>query len=119
MHPIEHLRYVARAHGADPVEVAMGAADAIAGISRDPAAALVAARRLVEHHPTNAPLWSVCAHAVTSMDPYRDVDDLARRIANDPTATNLVDALDAILHPLARAKLFAAMNERHLAAEAG
>ena len=63
MHPIEHLRYVARAHGADPVEVAMGAADALAGISRDPAAALVAARRLVEHHPTNAPLWSVCAHA--------------------------------------------------------
>ena len=94
MHPIEHLRYVARAHGADPVEVAMGAADALAGISRDPAAALVAARRLVEHHPTNAPLWSVCAHAVTSMDPYRDVDDLARRIANDATATNLVDALD-------------------------
>jgi hypothetical protein len=94
MHPIEHLRYVARAHGADPVEVAMGAADALAGISRDPAAALVAARRLVEHHPTNAPLWSVCAHAVTSMDPYRDVDDVARRIANDATATHLVDALD-------------------------
>ena len=94
MHPIEHLRYVARAHGADPVEVALGAADALAGVSRDPAAALVSARRLVEHHPTNAPLWSVCAHAVTSMDPYRDVDDLAKRIANDSTATNLVDALE-------------------------
>ncbi|CAB4612448.1 unannotated protein [freshwater metagenome] len=94
MHPIEHLRYVARAHGADPLEVALGAADALSGIAHDPAGALVAARRLVEHHPTNAPLWSVCAHAVTSMEPYRDVDDLARKIANDPTATQLVDALD-------------------------
>jgi hypothetical protein len=28
------------------------------------------------------------------MDPYRDVDDLARRIANDATATHLVDALE-------------------------
>ena len=94
MHPIEHLRYVARAHGADPVEIAIGAADALASISRDPSAALVSARRLVEHHPTNAPLWSVCAHAVTSMDPYRDVDDLARRITSDATATHLVDALE-------------------------
>ena len=94
MHPIEHLRYVARAHGADPLEVALGAADALSGIAHDPAGALVAARRLVEHHPTNAPLWSVCAHAVTSMEPYRDVDDLARKIAHDPTATQLVDALD-------------------------
>ena len=94
MHSFEHLRYVARAHGADPVEVALSAADALAGVAHDPPAALVSARRLVEHHPVNAPLWSVCAHAVTSFDPYHDIDSAARAIANDPTATHLVDALE-------------------------
>ena len=94
MHPIEHLRYVARAHGADPVEVALGAADALIGVSRDPGATLVSARRLVEHHPSNGPLWSVCATAVTSFDPGRDTDEVARSIADDPVAGHLADALD-------------------------
>ena len=96
MHPIEHLRYVARAHGADPVEVALGAADALMGVARDTGATLVSARRLVEHHPSNAPLWSVCATAVTSMDAYRAVDDLARAISNDSVAGHLADALDDV-----------------------
>lgn len=96
MHPIEHLRYVARAHGADPVEVALGAADALIGVSRDPGATLVSARRLVEHHPSNGPLWSVCATAVTSFDPGRDTDEVARAIADDATAGHLADALDEV-----------------------
>lgn len=96
MHPIEHLRYVARAHGADPVEVALGAADALMGVARDPGATLVSARRLVEHHPSNAPLWSVCATAVTSMEPYAAVDSLAQDISTDPVAGHLADALDDV-----------------------
>jgi hypothetical protein len=31
---------------------------------------------------------------VTSFDPYQDIDSAARAIANDPTATHLVDALE-------------------------
>jgi len=93
VHPIEHLRYVARSHGADPIEVALGAADALAGIASNPAATLVSARRLVEYHPTNAPLWSVCAHGVTSIDPWRDIDRIAREISLDQTASHLADAL--------------------------
>jgi hypothetical protein len=31
---------------------------------------------------------------VTSFDPYHDIDSAARAIANDPTATHLVDALE-------------------------
>lgn len=96
VHPIEHLRYVARAHGADPVEIALGAADALIGVSRDPGATLVSARRLVEHHPTNGPLWSVCATAVTSFDPARDTDEMARAIADDSTAGHLADALEEV-----------------------
>ena len=95
VHPIEHLRYVARSHGADPVEIALEAADALGSVARDTSATLVAARRLVEHHPVNAQLWSVCAHAVTAMDPYSAIGDVARAISNDATATHLADALES------------------------
>jgi hypothetical protein len=33
---------------------------------------------------------------VTSFDPYHDIDSTARAIANDPTATHLVDALEGV-----------------------
>lgn len=93
VHPIEHLRYVARSHGADPVDIALGAADALSQVARDSAATVVSARRLVEHHPLNAPLWTVCAHAVTAMDPYGAVEVVASKIAHDQTATHLREGL--------------------------
>lgn len=96
VHPIEHLRYVARAHGADPVDVALGAADALAGVARDPGATLVSARRLVEHHPLNAQLWAVCAHAVTSIDVVTDLRAVSRELSSDPTSDHVVDMLDDI-----------------------
>ena len=93
VHPIEFLRYVARSHGADPVEVAMGAADALSGVTHDPAAMLVAARRLVEHHATNAPLWSLCARGVTAMDPRTELRSASRALSTDQTASHLAAAL--------------------------
>ena len=93
MHPIEFLRYVARSHGGDPVEMAMGAADALSGVTNDMGALMVAARRLVEHHETNAQLWSTCAHAVTSFDPRHELRERSRALSSDPTATFLADAI--------------------------
>lgn len=96
VHPIEHLRYVARSHGADPVEVAFGAADALSGVVSDPPALLVSARRLVEHHPSNAFLWTVCAHAVTSIDPRADIAAAVRSMSHDDTGGHLVGALSNV-----------------------
>lgn len=93
VHPIEFLRYVARSHGSDPVELAVGAADALSGVTHDPGALMVSARRLVEHHQTNAPLWSVCAHAVTAFEPSRELRDRSRALSSDPTGIHLADAL--------------------------
>lgn len=75
------------------MEIALEAADALGAVARDTSATLVAARRLVEHHPVNAQLWSVCAHAVTSMDPYGAISDVARAISSDATASHLADAI--------------------------
>lgn len=96
MHPIEHLRYVARSHGADPVEIALEAANALGAVARDTSATLVAARRLLEHHPVNGQLWSVCAHAVTAMDPYVAIGEVARAISSDATASHLADAFSGV-----------------------
>ena len=93
VHPIEFLRYVARSHGSDPVELAMGAADALSGVTHDPGALMVSARRLVEHHPTNAPLWSVCARGVTAFEPSRELREFSRALSVDPTGIHLADAL--------------------------
>ena len=71
MHPIEHLRYVARAHYYDPCEVASDAAYALIALSSDPGGLLVGCRLVLEYHPDNAPLWWVCAQAVTSLEPRR------------------------------------------------
>ena len=95
MHPIEHLRYVARVHGADPVEVALEAAEGLVHMVRDPAGAVVSARRMMEHHPENAPLWWVCAHAVTSMDPRTALRECARALSTDATSTVLQSELPA------------------------
>ena len=93
MHPIEHLRYVARAHGADPVDIALGAADALLGVARDPAATLVSARRLVEHHPLNPALWAMCAQAVTALEPRIEVARVADDVANDDVASHMMELL--------------------------
>lgn len=86
VHPIEHLRYVARVHGADPVEVALEASEGLVHMVRDPAAVVVSARRMMEHHPENAPLWWVCAHAVTAMEPQTAIRECAQALSTDATS---------------------------------
>ncbi len=95
VHPIEHLRYVARAHGADPVEVALEAAEALVHMVRDPAGVVVSARRMMEHHPENAPLWWICAHAVTAMEPHIAIRECARALSTDATSAILQAELPA------------------------
>ena len=93
MHPIEHLRYVARSHGSDPVEVALETASAFSSLVNDPAGLVVAARRVVEHHPTNAPLWWMCARVLTALDPRLELRLCVDALQNDATSTHIVDAL--------------------------
>lgn len=71
MHPIEHLRYVARASHPDPLVVAQEAAFALLALSHDANGLLVGCRLVIDYHPDNAPLWWVCAKAVTSFEPRR------------------------------------------------
>jgi hypothetical protein len=93
MHPIEHLRYVARAQGADPASLAEEAAHALGSLRADPAGLVVACRRIVERHPFVGPLWWVCANVTTSAEPFDAVWELASAIRDDRTGAELGAAL--------------------------
>ncbi|MDA3016579.1 MAG: hypothetical protein O2841_00910 [Actinomycetota bacterium] len=121
MHPIEHLRYVARARGADPVSLVRETAAALSGLGHEPAGIVLATRRIVQRHPTCAPLWWLCSHVLGALDPFSTLRDCEEEIKNDTTIKNLRDAVPqdavvcvvgwptAVLHALASrgdAKIF-------------
>ena len=94
MHPIEHLRYVARATGADPAVVAREAADALVEMVRiQPAGLVPACRRLIDRHLSSGPVWWLSARMLRSEDPVRAGRQAARELEQDPTGNRLADAL--------------------------
>ena len=94
MHPIEHLRYVARATGADPAVIAREAADALVEMARiQPAGLVPACRRLIERHVASGPVWWLSARMLRSEDPPRAGRESAQQLDSDPTSRHLADAL--------------------------
>jgi len=93
VHPIEHLRYVARAHGVDASALVEETAHALGSLHFDPAGLIVACRRIVERHPFTGPMWWLCSNVVTSAEPFEAVWDLAGTMRNDSTGSALADAL--------------------------
>src|SRR4051812_25485287 len=68
VHPIEQLRYVARAAGEGPALLAREAAGALAAFSDDPAGLVTACRRLVDRQPTSGPIWWLAARVLGAPD---------------------------------------------------
>jgi hypothetical protein len=93
VHPIEHLRYVARAQGVDPVALVEETAHALASLRFDPSGLVVACRRIVERHPFSGPLWWLCARVATSSEPFDVVWELAEEIREDRTPAQLAAEL--------------------------
>lgn len=93
MHPIERLRYVARASGADQELLVRESAAALAGLGVDPAGLVTACRRIIDRHVTSAPLWWLCARVLTAAEPASEGWDAADEIAADPTGSELAAAL--------------------------
>lgn len=93
MHPIEHLRYVARARGADATSLVREAATALASLRADHANLVIAGRRIVERHPEVGPLWWMCATLLTSDDPTARAWEIAEQIDADATPRQVAAAL--------------------------
>lgn len=86
MHPIERLRYVARAEEDRPTLLVREAAGAIAGFSDDPSGLLTACRRLVDRHWVLAPMWWLAARVLCSLNPYEEAWQAADELEADDTA---------------------------------
>lgn len=93
MHPIEHLRYVARSSGGDQRTLVRETASAMRSMAFDPSALVVACRRITERHPTSGPLWWLCSTVLTAPDPIATAVRLANALVDDTTPDALVDAL--------------------------
>jgi hypothetical protein len=93
VHPIERLRYVARASGADQALLVDETARALGAFTSDPTGLVTACRRIVDRHPTSAPLWWLCARVLTAPDPNREAWAAVDEIARDPTPIELAHSL--------------------------
>lgn len=93
VHPIEHLRHVARSRGADSTILVREAAVALGSLRADHANLVIACRRIVERHPEAGPLWWLCAQLLTSDDPTSLAWELADRAEDDPTSRAIAAAL--------------------------
>jgi hypothetical protein len=93
MHPIERLRAVARASSMSPVLAVRETAGAIASVAGDPYALVTAGRRMIDRHPTAAPLWWFASRVLTAADPRLEARRAADEIADDDTPLELAHAL--------------------------
>jgi hypothetical protein len=94
MHPIERLRYVARASGVDPAILVRETAGALAAVVRvEPAGLVPACRRLIERHLATGPVWWLAARVLTAADPVDAAWAAAAEIEDDTTAAALARVL--------------------------
>lgn len=93
MHPIEHLRHVARASGAPQRALVREAASAVGSFARDPAALVTVCRRLVSRQPSSGPLVWLSARLLTATDVRSEAWDAVEAIENDTSTKELERAI--------------------------
>ena len=93
MHPIERLRWVARAPEGDVNLVAAEAASALASFADDPAGLVIACRRLVERRPSCGPMWWLASRVLCALDPGLEAVLVAADLERDRTALALAEEL--------------------------
>ncbi|HLN04849.1 MAG TPA: hypothetical protein VK217_01120 [Acidimicrobiales bacterium] len=94
MHPIERLRWIARARDETPTTLAAEAGWTLAELAlEEPPALVTACRRLLESHVTVGPLWWVAATVLVAPDPDQAARRAVGELCSDPTAELLARAL--------------------------
>jgi hypothetical protein len=93
MHPIERLRYVARASGVPQAVLVREAAGALASFSREPQGLVTACRRMLARQPGSGPLLWLGARVLAASDPLAELRRCMDALDDDPTGTELRYAL--------------------------
>jgi len=93
VHPIEQLRYVARASGADAGLLVQEAASALGVFRHDRPGLVTAARRLLTRQPTVGPLWWMCSRLTMASDPWGEARAVIDELRSDRTDRELAHNL--------------------------
>lgn len=114
MHPIERLRYVARATGYPQSTIVSEAARALAAFADDPQGLVTACRRLVSRQPGSAPLVWLCARVLCAGDPRSEIRAALAQLEGDRTARGLEHVVppDAVVTVLGWPEIIAEMLVR-------
>lgn len=93
MHPVERLRYVARATGYPQHVIVSETARALASYANDPQGLVTACRRMVQRQPGSAPLVWLCARVLCAGDPYSEIRSAIEAFESDTTSRELAHVL--------------------------
>jgi hypothetical protein len=93
VHPIERLRYVARASGASQDVLVQETARALTSFDDDPQALVTACRRIVSRQPSSGALVWFAARVLAAGDPRTEMWEAAGEVAADATPRELAHAL--------------------------
>lgn len=94
MHPMEQLRFVARAGGADSSLLVAESAQALSMFAHEPQALLVACKQLLTRQPTVGGLWWVCSRMLMAADPRSEARAVVADLRSDMTSHTLARILD-------------------------
>ena len=99
MHPIERLRWIARAEDEPAASLGSEAAWTLAELAeQEPNALLTACRRLLDRHPACGPLWWVSARLATAADPLEEGRRAAAELCSDSTSDRIGRQLRDLVH---------------------
>ena len=93
MHPIERLRYVARATHVPPAILARETAMALADFVGDDAGLLIACRRILDRQPTSGPLVWLAAHILGAPNQRQALWNAVDELEEDQTIAALAYSL--------------------------
>lgn len=93
MHPIERLRYVARATHVPPAILARETALALADFVGDDAGLLIACRRILDRQPTSGPLVWLAAHILGAPNQRQALWNAVEELEEDQTISALAYSL--------------------------
>jgi len=99
VHPMERLRYVARAGGAGVSGLVEAAARALAGLGDDHAGLVTGCRQMVDRHPAVGPLWWLTSRMLCADRPRDEAWAAVEALEADPTPRELAAAIpeDAVV----------------------
>lgn len=93
MHPIERLRYVARASGAPQDVLVAETAVALGAFRDDPSGLVTACRRVVSRQLTSGAMWWLCSRVLCAPDAMAEARAAVDEIDADTTARRLSAAI--------------------------